>query len=106
MAQLHQLSDDPRIAPPLILKRHPSGQRTNRVLREQLGHRRLRFTDNQRRQLAAKGKAIGRQVLRELGTIVTPDTIFRWYRRLVAKKYNGSEKRRPGQPASHEDFHG
>ncbi len=70
----------------------------NRVLREQLGRRRLRFTDDQRRRLAAKGKAIGRRVLRELGTIVTPDTILRWYRRLVARKYDGSEKRRPGRP--------
>ena len=49
----------------------------NRVLGEQLGRRRLRFTDDQRRRLAAKGKAIGRRVLRELGTIVTPDTILR-----------------------------
>ncbi len=68
----------------------------NRVLREQLGGRRLRFTDDQRRRLAAKGKALGRRVLRELGTIVTPDTILRWYRRLVARKYDGSVKRRPG----------
>ena len=70
----------------------------NRVLREQFGRRRLRFTDDQRRRLAAKGKAIGRRVLRELGTIVTPDTILRWYRRLVARKYDGSGKRRPGRP--------
>ena len=39
----------------------------NRVLREQLGRRRLRFTDDQRRRLAAKGKALGLRVLRELG---------------------------------------
>ncbi len=65
----------------------------NRVLREQLGHRRLRFTDDQRRRLAAKGKAIGRRVLRELGTIVTPDTILRWYRRLVATTAAGSDGR-------------
>ena len=70
----------------------------NRVLQEQLGGRRLRFTDDQRRRLAAKGKALGRRVLRELGTIVTPDTIFRWYRRLVTAKYDGSSKRRPGRP--------
>ncbi len=68
------------------------------MLREQLGRRRLRFTNDQRRRLAAKGKAIGRRVLRELGTIVTPDTILRWYRRLVARKYDGSGKRRPGRP--------
>ncbi len=39
----------------------------NRVLREQVGRRRLRFTDDQRRRLAAKGQALGRRVLRELG---------------------------------------
>ena len=66
----------------------------NRVLREQVGRRRLRFTDDQRRRLAAKGQALGRRVLRELGTIVTPDTILRWYRRLVARKYDGSGTRR------------
>jgi len=70
----------------------------NRVLREQLGRKRLRFTDDQRRRLAAKGKVLGRRVLRKLGTIVGPDTILRWYRRLVARKYDGSGKRRPGRP--------
>ena len=70
----------------------------NRVLREQLGRRRLRFTDDQRCRLAAKGQALGRRVLRELGTIVTPDTILRWYRQLVARKYDGSGKRGPGRP--------
>ena len=70
----------------------------NRVLREQLGRKRLRFTDDQRRRLAAKGKVLGRRVLRKLGTIVRPDTILRWYRRLVARKYDGSGKRRPGRP--------
>ena len=70
----------------------------NRVLREQLGRRRLRFTDDQRRRLAAKGRLLGHRVLRELGTIVTPDTILRWYRRLVARKYDSSGKRRPGRP--------
>jgi putative transposase len=49
----------------------------NRVLREQLGDKRLRFTDEQRRRLAVKGKELGIKVLRELGCIVTPDTILR-----------------------------
>ena len=47
---------------------------------------------------AAKGKQLGRRVLRELLTIVTPDTILRWHRELVARKYDGSDKRRPGRP--------
>ncbi len=69
-----------------------------RVLRELQGKRRLRFTDDQRRRLAAKGKALGRRVLKELGTIVVPDTIMRWHNRLVAMKYDGSGKRGPGRP--------
>src|SRR2546425_6742472 len=47
----------------------------NRVLKEQLKGRRLRFTDDQRRRLAAKGRRLGRRVLRQVATIVTPDTI-------------------------------
>ena len=48
----------------------------NRVLREQLGGRRLHFTDDQRRRLAAKAKGIGRKLLREMATIVTPETLL------------------------------
>ena len=50
----------------------------NRVLREQLGNRRARFTLEQRRRLAAKGRAVGRKALGAIGCIVTPDTILRW----------------------------
>src|SRR6267378_1583902 len=64
-------------------------QEENRVLREQLGTRRLRFTDAQRRRLAAKAKTLGRRVLRDIGTIVTPDTLLAWHRRLITKKYDG-----------------
>src|SRR5574340_428340 len=46
----------------------------NRVLREQLGDRRLRLTDDQRRRLAAKAKGLGRKVLAEVATIVKPLT--------------------------------
>jgi len=71
----------------------------NRVLKQQLGGRRLRLTDAQRRRLAAKGKALGYRVLSEVVTIVTPDTIFRWHRRLIAKKWDYSAKRRDaGRP--------
>ena len=52
-------------------------QEENRALREQLGPRRLRFTDEQRRRLAAKAKILGRRVLRDITTIVTPDTFSR-----------------------------
>src|SRR6188474_348108 len=47
----------------------------NRILREQLGGRRLRFTDGQRRRLATKAKGLGRKLLAEFATIVTPETL-------------------------------
>lgn len=70
----------------------------NRVLREQLGGKRLRFTDAQRRRLARRAKPIGRRRLHEISTVVTPDTLLRWYRELVARKYDGSAKHGPGRP--------
>ena len=73
-------------------------QEENRVLREQLGGKRLLFTDSQRRRLAAKAKAIGRKGLFKISTLVTPDTLLRWYRRLIAKKYDGSKSRTVGRP--------
>ena len=76
----------------------------NRVLREQLGGRRLRLNDDQRRRLAVKGKVLGRKVLQQVAGIVTPDTILRWYRKLVAKKYDGSKKRGRGRPRTAEEI--
>ena len=76
----------------------------NRVLRTAHGHRRVRLTDDQRRVLAVKGKALGRRRLTGIAGIVTPDTILRWYRTLVAKKYDGSPTRRPGRPRTKADL--
>ena len=70
----------------------------NRILREQLGSRSLRLNDAQRRRLAVRGKRLGRRALSQLASIVTPDTILRWYRELIAKKYDGSARRSPGRP--------
>ena len=70
----------------------------NRVVREQLGGRRLRLNNDQRRRLAVKGRIVGLKVLQGVAGIVTPDTILRWYRRLVANKYDGSKQRGPGRP--------
>jgi len=70
----------------------------NRVLREQLGGRRLRFNDDQRRRLAARAKGLGRKLLREVATIVTPETLLAWHRKLIANKYDGTSRRGPGRP--------
>ena len=76
----------------------------NRVLRIAQGSRRLRLTDDQRCRLAVTGKVVGRRRLAAIAGIVTPDTILRWYRRLVATKYDGSKARRPGRPSSKPDI--
>ena len=70
----------------------------NRVLREQWGDRRLRFNDEQRIRLAAKAKGLKRKLLLEMRTIVTPDTLRAWHRKLIAQKYDGHAKRAPGRP--------
>ena len=59
----------------------------NRLLRRQLGSRRLRLTDDGRRRLAARAYRVGRAALREIATIATPDTLLRWHRRLIARKW-------------------
>ena len=73
-------------------------QEENRVLREPLGPGRLRFTDAQRRRLAAQAKRLGRRGRRDLHTLVTPDTLLRWHRQLIARTYDGSGRRGPGRP--------
>ena len=69
----------------------------NAVLRRQLGKKRLRLSDHDRRKLAIKGKALGRKLLRDWATIVTPDTILAWHRRLIALKWTYSRSG-PGRP--------
>src|SRR6516164_4924512 len=70
----------------------------NRVLREQLGGRRVRFNDDQRRRLAVKAKSLGRRVLAEIATLVTPETLLAWHRKLIAQKYDGTAHRSQGRP--------
>ena len=71
-----------------------------KTLLERQGKKRIWLTDDQRRRLAVKGKALGRKALSEITTIVTPDTILRWHRQLVAAKWDYSQKRQkqPGRP--------
>ena len=56
-------------------------------MRRQVGGRRLRLTDDDRRKLAARAYRLGRQALREVASIVTPDTLLRWHRQLIARKW-------------------
>ena len=73
----------------------------NLVLKEKLGNKRILLNDDQRRRLAVKGKNLGRKLLLEIATIVTPDTILRWHQQFVAQKWDYSyrRKKRPGRPA-------
>ena len=78
----------------------------NQVLKEKLGKKRILLSDDQRRRLAVKAKVLGRKLLAEVGTLVTPDTLLRWHRMLVAKKWDYSERRKqtPGRPAVAEEI--
>ena len=73
-------------------------QEENRVLREQLGERRLRFHDDQRRRLAVRAKGLSRKLLEQIATLATANTLLAWHRKLIAQKYEGSSKRGPGRP--------
>jgi len=64
----------------------------NRLLRRQLGGRRLRLTDDDRRRLAARAYRVGRAALRKIATIATPDTLLRWHRQLIARKWTYAKK--------------
>src|SRR5215470_5486779 len=90
---------------PWSVKRQPSGlDKKVGSLRAVNSSRRLRLTDDQRRRLAVKGHVLGRRHLAAIAGIVTPDTILRWYRRLVGQKDDGSKRRRPGRPTTKPDI--
>ena len=77
----------------------------NRVLKAQLGGRRLRLTETERRRLATLAHPLGRQRLKEVATLATPETLLRWYHRLIAQKFDGSWHRRPlGRPRVTEEI--
>ena len=81
-----------------LLRRNEYLVAENRILRAQISGR-LKLTDGERRTLAHIGKPLGRKALAEVATIVRPDTILAWHRRLVARTFDGSKKRTsPGRP--------
>jgi hypothetical protein len=70
----------------------------NRILKAQLKGR-LKLSDAERATLAELGRRLGRKALAEVATVARPDTILTWYRKLVARKFDGSKARRsPGRP--------
>jgi transposase InsO family protein len=70
----------------------------NRILRRQITGR-VRLNDGERKTLAELGKKLGRQALAEVATVVKPETILAWHRRLVAQKFDGSRQRKTlGRP--------
>lgn len=73
-------------------------QEENRILLEQLGGKPKRFNDSQRIRLARKAKLVGRRRLGKLATLVTPDTLLRWFRVLVAKKWTFARTTPVGRP--------
>ena len=60
-------------------------QEENKVLKEHLKGKRIRYTDKQRRRLAAKAKVLSRTIVRQLNTLGTPDTLLAWHRKFIAK---------------------
>ena len=74
----------------------------NRILRNQITGR-VQLTDGERTTLAALGKRLGKQALAEVMSVVTPETLLAWHRRLITKKFDGSLHRRyPGRPRCHQ----
>jgi len=71
----------------------------NKILREKLGQKRILLNDSQKRRLAAAAVRLPRDLLREVVTLFTPDTLLRWHRWMIARKYDGSGRRGKPGPA-------
>ena len=76
------------------------------MLRAGLRGKRLRLSDEDRRRLAVKAQALGREALAQIASVATPATLLRWYRCLIAAKYDGSKNRSPGRPRTVKDIRG
>lgn len=73
----------------------------NQILREHIyqkhGSKRILLTDSQRKRLTAKAKPLGLKLLSETTELFSPATILGWYKKLVAKKYDGAANRKGGR---------
>ena len=79
-------------------------QEENRVLRAGLRGKRLKLSDDDRRRLRRQAQALGREALAQIASVATPATLLRWYRYLIAAKYDGSKNRSPGRPPTAKDI--
>jgi putative transposase len=71
----------------------------NRILRSHLPLR-VPLSNAQRATLAEIGKRVGRRALEQVASVAKPETILAWYRKLIARKFDGSKHRNyPGRPA-------
>ena len=81
-----------------ILLRNEYLAAENEILKSKI-EKPLRFNDHERIRLAKIGKQIGLKALKEISCIVRPETILEWFRKLVAKKFDGSRfRKRVGRP--------
>ena len=95
-----------RLDQPTAATGHPVPQDGESGAQGNPGQKRIRLNDDQRRRLAVKAKVLGRKLLEQVATIVTPDALLRWHRRLIAEKWDYSDRRekRPGRPPVSEEI--
>lgn len=79
-----------------LLKRNEYLAAENEILRSKIEGR-IKFTNPERIRLATLGQELGRKALEGVAAIVKPETILSWFRALVAKKFDGSTKRKAGR---------
>ena len=65
----------------------------NQILREKLGAKRLLLNQQQKCRLAAAAARLGKDVLRGVANLFSPETLLRWNRSFIARKYDGSDRR-------------
>jgi putative transposase len=76
----------------------------NRILRGQIKGR-LLLSDEEKVTLAEIAHRLGRVVLEDVAATAKPDTILGWYRKLIAKKFDGSRfRQRVGRPGIAEEI--
>jgi putative transposase len=87
-----------------LLRRNGYLVTENRILHQQIKGR-VRMTDTERKTLTEMGKTLGKQGLEEVATVVKPETILRWHRKLIAQKFDGSQMHQlAGRPVVDEEI--